>query len=137
MSRVLGIDYGDTRIGLALSDPLKIISKPYDVIINESQNYVFEQLDFIIQEKQIDILVIGLPKNMNGTIGYQGKKVKEFFSKYTNDNIKNIAYIDERLSSKKATEVLHASGLNEKKQRGIKDAYAASIILKEYLEFGV
>lgn len=136
MHRILAIDYGDTRIGLALSDPLKIIAKPFDVIINESQDYVFEKLNSIIIQKNIDTIVIGLPKNMNGSVGFQGEKVKEFFEDFSHENVAKIVYVDERLSSQKATEVLHAQGKNEKAQKGIKDAYAASIILQEYLEYG-
>ncbi len=136
MNRILAIDYGQKRIGLALSDPLKIISTPFEVWENEGQKDFFNKLDLLITEKRIDTLIIGLPKNMDGTEGFQVQEIKEFFSEFKNDTVKKIIYFDERLSSKQATQILHEKGLNEKKQKGIKDAYAASVFLKEYLEYG-
>ncbi len=136
MNRVLAIDYGQKRIGIAMSDPLKIIAKPYDIIENVSKDQVFLALDELIEQKSVDVLVIGLPKNMNGSIGFQAQEVQEYFKDYKHENLKKIVYIDERNSSTSATEVLRQNGLDEKKQRKIKDAYAASIILKDYLEYG-
>ncbi len=136
MNRVLAIDYGQKRIGIAMSDPLKIIAKPYDIIENTCKDLVFLTLDEIIVQKNVDVLVIGLPKNMNGSIGFQAKEVQAYFKDYNHENLKKIVYIDERNSSTLATDVLRENGLNEKKQRKIKDAYAASIILKDYLEYG-
>ncbi len=137
MNRVLAIDYGSSRIGLALSDPLKILASPFEVWENDTKESVYEKLDKLILEKKIDTLVIGLPKNMDGTQGYQAQEVIDFFKEFKNKEIKKIVYVDERLSSVEATKILHEQGIPEKKQRGIKDAYAASVFLKEYLEYGV
>ncbi len=137
MNRVLAIDYGSTRIGLALSDPLKIIASPFEVWENDTKELIYEKLDKLIFQKKIDTLVIGLPKNMDGTEGYQAQEVKDFFKEFKNEDIKKIVYVDERLSSVEATKILHEQGISEKEQRGIKDAYAASVFLKEYLEYGV
>ncbi len=137
MNRVLAIDYGSSRIGLALSDPLKILASPFEVWENDTKESVYEKLDKLILEKKIDTLVIGLPKNMDGTQGYQAQEVIDFFKEFKNKEIKKIVYVDERLSSVEATKILHEQGISEKKQRGIKDAYAASVFLKEYLEYGV
>ncbi len=137
MNRVLAIDYGSTRIGLALSDPLKIIASPFEVWENDTKELIYEKLDKLIFQKKIDTIVIGLPKNMDGTEGYQAQEVKDFFKEFKNEDIKKIVYVDERLSSVEATKILHEQGISEKEQRGIKDAYAASVFLKEYLEYGV
>lgn len=136
MKRVLAIDYGAKRIGLALSDPLKIIAAPYEVWENKGQINFFEKLNNLITSQKIDTLIIGLPKNMDGTIGFQAQEVKAVFEKFSHSELKKIVYFDERLSSKQATEILHQKGIKEKEQKGIKDAYAASIFLKEYLEYG-
>ncbi len=137
MNRVLAIDYGSSRIGLALSDPLKILATPFEVWENEGKDKVYAKLDGLIIQKKIDTIVIGLPKNMDGSEGYQVKEVKKFFENFKNSNIDKIVYVDERLSSVEATKILHEKGIPEKDQRGIKDAYAASVFLKEYLEYGV
>ncbi len=137
MNRVLAIDYGSSRIGLALSDPLKILATPFEVWENNGQEDFYNKLVKLIVKKQIDTVLIGLPKNMDGTEGYQAEEVKAFFKDFKNENIKKIIYIDERLSSVEATKILHEKGISEKEQRGIKDAYAASVFLKEYLEYGV
>ncbi len=134
MGRILAIDYGDKRIGLALSDPLKIISSPFEVW--ENNDLFFQNLDSLIINKKIDEIVIGLPKNMDGSEGFYSQKVKNAFASYENENINKIVFLDERLSSKQATEILHEKGITQKDQKGIKDAYAASIILNEYLEYG-
>lgn len=136
MRRILAIDYGKKRIGLALSDPLKIIASPYEVWENKGQEDFLNKLDNLIIEKKVETLIIGLPKNMDGTLGFQAQEVKDVFKDYEHAQISKIVYFDERLSSKQATEILHAQGINEKKQKGIKDAYAASVFLKEYLQYG-
>ncbi len=137
MNRVLAIDYGSSRIGLAISDPLKILASPYEVWENTNKLDIHEKLKKLIVLKKVDTLVIGLPKNMDGTQGYQAQEVKDFFTDFKSKELKKVVYIDERLSSVEATKILHQKGIPEKKQRGIKDAYAASVFLKEYLEYGV
>ncbi len=137
MNRVVAIDYGSSRIGLALSDPLKILATPFEVWENKGKEDFYNKLNELIIKKQIDTIVIGLPKNMDGTEGYQAAEVRLFFEDFNNKKIKKIIFIDERLSSVEATKILHEKGIPEKEQRGIKDAYAASVFLKEYLEYGV
>lgn len=136
MNRVLAIDYGKVRIGLALSDPLKIIASPFEVWENRGEEDFFSKLNELIKNKKIDTILVGLPKNMDGSEGFQAKEVRDFFRKFENDNIKKMIFIDERLSSKEAGLILQEKGFNEKKQKGIKDAYAASVFLRQYLEYG-
>lgn len=133
--RALGIDHGEKRIGLALSDPLRIIASPYGIWDNDVN--FFERLRSLIKDKDIGTIVIGLPKNMDGSIGFQAKGVEAFFADFIvqEDQIEFI-YWDERLSTRQAEESLKSQGLNQKKQKQKKDAHAASVILSEYLEFG-
>lgn len=135
-NRILGIDYGSKRIGLALTDPLQIISSPYEVWENKGQSNFCEKLSKLIEEKKINTIVIGLPKNMNGSTGFQAEEVKLFFNNLIKEfKDLNFVYVDERLSSVKAGEILRERGIKNEKQKGIKDAYAAAVILKEYLEY--
>ena len=98
MGRILGIDYGDVRIGLALSDPLKIIASPFRTIQNRNNDFILKELGSIINEKKIESLVIGLPIGLNNQETIQTKKVRLFA-----DLIKilgaPIYFQDERLSS--------------------------------------
>lgn len=134
MGRLIAIDYGEKRVGIALSDPLKIIAKPYTVFTNDEN--LFKELEKVIKEKKVEKIIVGLPKNMDGSEGFQAQIIKEFVGNL--NKITNIPhmYWDERLSSKEATKILHEQGLSEKEQKGIKDAYAAAVILKEYIQYG-
>ena len=101
MGRILAIDYGDQRIGLALSDPLKIIASPYKTIINDNDDYSVNSIQEIIIKEDIEFVIIGLPLSMSGEDTEQTKKVKTFSDKLSSKNVK-IIYIDERWSSKAA-----------------------------------
>lgn len=135
MSRILGIDYGDVRIGLAITDPLKIIVKPFKTLQNNNLNQVIIDLDNIIKEKNIDTIVLGLPKNMDGTEGFQAEKTRTFAQSLQKVDVK-LVFWNEQLSSKQAEEILHTMGYDLKSQRKIKDQYAACVILEDYLQYG-
>ena len=90
MNRALGIDYGDVRIGIALSDPLKIISKPFITLKND--DIFFDEFKKIIQEKDVDTIVVGYPVGMKGQITKQTEKVDSFI-KTLNENI-NIKVVE-------------------------------------------
>lgn len=128
-SKLLGIDYGEKRIGLALSDPLKIIASPYKIINNDqtSINFILE----LIKKENIEQIIIGLPLNMNGTTGFQAKIVIDFKDQLKEQVNIPIVFEDERLSSKKVKEV--------NKDLKVKNEYiddkAAAIILQNYLDY--
>lgn len=134
MSRYLGIDYGEKRIGLSLSDPLKIIASDYDVLENDNIKNVLNKLEKIIKEKEVEKIILGFPYNMNGTIGFQAEIVLNFKKELEKFEIP-IILVDERESSKKAESIMKELKVNNKKIRYTSDKKAASIILQDYLDY--
>ena len=98
MGRLLAIDYGARRVGLALSDPLKMIASPYRTIINNNITILIEEIETIIAAEDVELTIIGLPLGMAGQKTEQTKKVEEFVEKFTDRGI-IIKYEDERWSS--------------------------------------
>ena len=132
MNRTLGIDYGDTRIGIALSDPLKIISKPLRTLKN-NDNFLTE-LQNIIKEKNVDAIVVGYPIGMKGQVTKQTEKVDSFIELLAeNINIK-IVKVDERLSSVSASNSLIQQGIKTGHNKELIDDTSAAIILQEFLD---
>jgi len=132
VNRALGIDYGDRRIGIALSDPLKIISKPLITLKNNS-NFLSE-LKNIIEEKDVDVVVVGYPIGMKGQITKQTEKVESFIQLLIeNINIK-ISKVDERLSTVSALHSLIEQGIKTGHNKELIDDTSAAIILQEFLD---
>ena len=132
MNRALGIDYGDRRIGIALSDPLKIISKPLRTLKNN--NNFLAELQNIIKEKNVNAIVVGYPIGMKGQVTKQTKKVDSFIELLAeNINIK-ISKVDERLSSVSASNALIQQGIKTGHNKELIDDTSAAIILQEFLD---
>lgn len=131
--RVLGLDYGDKRIGLSISDPLGIIASPlptYERKPGKDETVFFKSL---IAEKEIQKIVIGLPLNMDGTEGPRAVLAREFGEKLKEFG-PEIIFKDERLSSVSANRALDEAEVNWRKRKGVVDAVAAVIILQSYLD---
>jgi len=131
--RVMGIDYGDARIGLALSDLMQVIASPYEVLQNKDMDNSIEQICKIISEKEVETIVIGLPLNMDGTEGDRALITREFAEKLSNKSGKKIIFEDERLSSIEAEEMLTEARVNRMDRKKIIDKLSACIILEGYL----
>jgi len=132
VNRALGIDYGDVRIGIALSDPLKIISKPFITLKNDDT--FFDEFKKITQEKDVDTIVVGYPVGMKGQITKQTEKVDSFI-KILQENIDiEILTIDERLSSVSAKNSLILQGVKTGHNKALIDDTSAAIILQEFLD---
>ena len=134
MKRALGIDFGDVRVGLALSDLTKTISKPFETIKYINLEDLSLQLKVIIEEKEVDTLVVGIPFNMSGKDTKQTVKVREFVLFTENTINLPIHLIDERLTSKEAEKTMHTLNIKTGHNKGTIDKIAASIILQEYLD---
>ena len=134
MKRALGIDFGDVRVGLALSDLTKTISKPFDTIKYINLEELSLQLKVIIEQNEVDTLVVGIPFNMSGKDTKQTIKVREFVLFTENTINLPIHLIDERLTSKEAEKTMHALNIKTGYNKGTIDKIAASIILQEYLD---
>ena len=134
MSRFLGIDYGTVRIGLALSDPTGILASPLPFLENQSPQQVTTCLSELIQTHQIAGLVIGLPRNMDGTYGPSAQKVRDFIAQIQKSISLPITPIDERLTTAQASKQLSGIGLNQKQLRKKVDSSSACLILQQYLD---
>lgn len=134
--RLLGLDVGDRRIGIAMSDSLGWTAQPIKTLHRDGTDEDFLEIIRLLKENKVEELVIGLPKNMNGTIGEQGEKVQDFVEKLKssfNDPIP-VHYWDERLSSRSAERVLIEGNVSRKKRKGVIDKMAAVIILQNYMD---
>jgi putative Holliday junction resolvase len=134
--RCLGLDLGTKTLGLALSDKSNLIASPYKVLRWDGENYdlLFKELDSIIEDNQITDLVLGLPKNMNNTLGFAAERSLKFKEALEERYKLNITLIDERLSTVEATNYLLDADMSRKKRKQVVDGVAASIILDTYLK---
>ena len=133
--RYLGLDLGSRTLGVAISDPTGLIASSYTIIRhNEEYERLISEVDSIVKDKKIDEIVLGLPKNMNNTIGPKGElsyKFKEMLEKEINIPVH---LIDERLTTKQATDLLISNDTSRKKRKKVIDSVAATIILQSYLD---
>ncbi len=133
MKRILCLDYGEKRIGLALSDPLKIIAYPYKTIINFGLKNLKHEIKKIIASETVESMVIGLPIGLNGKDTIQTQKVREFRLQILDLNIP-IYFEDERLSSLAAAKSMKMEKIKTGFNKGIIDKRAAAIILQQFLD---
>ncbi|MFN2363307.1 MAG: Holliday junction resolvase RuvX [Halarsenatibacteraceae bacterium] len=131
--RILAIDYGQKRVGLALSDRLGITAQPFKTIINQSREELIDELAEIIKDNDITEVVIGLPLHMNGTEGERAEKSRILAADLEGALNIPVYLQDERLSSAEVEKVMLAGDLSRKKRRAKRDKLAASIILRTYL----
>ena len=132
MARILGLDYGDRRIGVSLSDPLKIIATPFMVLNNEGNSKLLKDLKKIINEKKVDTIVIGLPINLKGNDTLQTLKVRKLKSELSSLRVK-IFFEDERMSSVLAKNSMVLQKIKTGHNKSIIDKRSASIILQQFL----
>ena len=133
--KILGIDLGRARTGLALSDITELYAHPLCVISERREDSLAKKIISIIEENNVDKVVLGLPKNMDGSLGESaqraiafGEKLKEFL------NI-TIVMQDERNTTVMAHNYLNATDVRGKKRKSVVDSVAATIILQDYLDF--
>ncbi|HEX9912471.1 MAG TPA: Holliday junction resolvase RuvX [candidate division Zixibacteria bacterium] len=130
----MGIDFGERRIGLALSDPLGIIAQPFLTFDTQKDGDIFKKIEELIEEKGIEEIVLGMPKNMDGTIGEKGKVVQEFSQMLSNRVQIPIIFRDERLSSVESLRILRDAGAKLHKYKKSVDKLSAALILQGYLD---
>lgn len=134
--RCLGLDLGTKTLGLAMSDKMNMIASPYKVLHWDGENYdlLFKDLDGIITQNGITDLVLGLPKNMNNTLGFAAERSMKFKEALERRYSLEVKMIDERLSTVEATNYLLDADMSRKKRKKVVDGVAASIILDTYLK---
>ena len=134
MSRILGVDYGERRIGLAISDPLGIIARPLKVIDRKKTIDYISAIIEIAKERDVNKIVVGMPFTLKGGRSNQTNIVTEFISELFNLSKIQIIPVDERLSTVSAEMSLHIQGVKTGHEKERVDEIAASIILQEYLD---
>ena len=133
--RILGIDYGEARVGVAITDPLNITVQGLETIQrNNSDKVILKRLDEILNQYEIDTIVVGLPLNMNGTISQRAEITEKFVHKLKcKYNKIKIEVIDERLTTVAAHKTMNFLDINKHKKRDIVDTISAVYILETYI----
>ena len=131
--RILAIDLGEKRIGLAISDALGITAQGLPTIQIKNEQEICPKIIEIIKERNVGRVVIGLPKNMNGTLGPQAKKAEKCAQKLRQLSNLPVDFEDERLSTARAEQVLLEADTSRAKRKKVVDKLAAVIILQSYL----
>ena len=134
-SRLIGIDPGGKRIGIALSDENKIVATPYTTIIKENYKDLVDQIKKIVEEYDIDGIVIGNPINMDGTEGPSSQSAKDLAKNLSKDITENITLWDERLSSQGAFNLSNDLAINSSKKVKKLDENSAQFILQGILDY--
>lgn len=134
MNKILGLDVGDVWIGVAISDALMLTAQPLMTIKRESNKIAYDKIHDIIKENDVEKIVVGLPKNMNNTIGPQSEKVMKFAEKLKNKFNVEIEYVDERMTTLMAEKVLIEGSVRRENRKKYIDKIAATYILQSYLD---
>ncbi|MBN2443811.1 MAG: Holliday junction resolvase RuvX [Spirochaetales bacterium] len=134
MGRILAVDPGKKRVGLALSDALKMIASPFKLLNFENQEKLVQELCSVIREKDVERVVIGFPVREDGQESTGCEEAKQLLELLKKENIDAVLW-DERYSSKIAQGILRESGIKAKNAKGKLDALAASVLLENYLAF--
>jgi len=130
----LGLDIGRKRIGVAGCDGTGLIATGLITIECQSFNSVVAQLQGIVQERQVQVLVVGLPYTMNGSLGFQARQVQKFAQRLAKALNLPLEYVDERLTSFQAEQLLQAENLSPSRNKGLIDRKAAALILQQWLD---
>lgn len=130
----LGLDVGKKRIGIAGCDGTGLIATGLTTIERRSFEQDVERIRQLVAERQVQVLVIGLPYTMGGTLGFQAKQVQKFANRLAQALHLPIEYIDERLTSFQAEQLLHAENRSPSRHKALIDRKAAAIILQQWLD---
>ena len=135
LQRILGIDFGTSRIGLSLCDPLQIIAQPYDTLKNDG--YLLTRLAQIVKSEDVTLIVVGMPLNLKGEKGKKALEVDLFIGRLKNElNVKIVVW-DERFTTVMAHQTIQRMGTKKRDRetnKGRVDAMAASLLLQSYLD---
>ena len=133
MGRIMCLDVGDKRIGIALSDEMRLIATPHSVYTRVGYTPDCKHILNLYQQNKCDLVVSGLPKNMDGSIGFQAEKVMAFCEKLKEAGM-DVVFQDERLSTVAAHDARIEGGMRRDDRKGTVDKVAAAVILQQYLD---
>jgi putative holliday junction resolvase len=132
--RILALDPGTRRVGVAVSDELKIIAQPLEFIPAEPISAFFDRLDAILHEKEVELIIVGMPRNMDGSYGPAALAAQEFTAALRQNVAIPIKTWDERLTSVQANRLLIEGNVRREKRKEMVDKMAAAILLQSYLD---
>lgn len=132
--RIIGIDYGEKRIGIAISDPLGITAQGLPTVERTNIQEDMQKILNIIREKEVGEIVVGLPKHMNNSLGEKAQEVLAFVDLLKKHSNLPVSVIDERLSTVRAQRAMLEGNLSRKKRKDRVDMIAAQLILQDYLD---
>jgi putative Holliday junction resolvase len=131
--KILSIDYGEVRTGVAICDSMEILASPYDTITETDFNALAEKIAEIAEKEKVGQIVVGEPRNMDGTIGKKAKKCQALAKKIGELTGLQTVLWDERLTTVSAYKALNVTNTRGKKRKAVVDKLAAVIILEDYL----
>lgn len=131
----MGLDIGDKRIGIAISDAMNITAQSKEVLERTNHKEDLAVIKGLIKKYEVGEVIVGLPRNMDGSLGPQADKVKQYYNFLKNNLDIPIKFWDERLSTQEAEKFLIKADLTRNKRKGIIDRVAAAIILQSYLKY--
>ncbi|MCW6678052.1 Holliday junction resolvase RuvX [Anaerococcus sp. NML200574] len=134
MTRIMALDVGDKTIGIALSDPMLITSQPLETIKRTKVKFDIDRIEELVNENEVSTLIVGLPKNMNNTIGPQAMRVISFVDLIKKRLDIEIIYQDERMTTLESEAVLIDMSVRRENRKKHIDKIAASFILQSYLD---
>ncbi len=134
MGRILGIDYGGRRVGLAVSDPTHVIAQPFTTLDREKSGSWWDRLAAIIAEQEVEAIVVGYPLTLGGTLSRQTEEVDRFIATLQGREAVPVYRYDERLTSVAARRALRQQGIKTGHQKEAVDRTAAALMLQDYLD---
>lgn len=134
MGRIMALDIGDKRVGIALSDPMKIVANPFDTLKRVEIKGDINKIVKMIEENDVETVVCGLPKLLNNTESLQTQKAREFADMLRERTTAKVVMMDERLTTVQAQRVLLEADVRREKRKEVIDKLAATVILQSYLE---
>ena len=130
---IMSVDYGDARTGIAVCDRSQILASPVKVIFQKDRERLIDEICLLAREKAAEKIVVGLPKNMDGSEGFRAAACREFGLLLSEKSGLAVEYQDERLTSVSAHNILNATNTRGSKRKAVVDAVSAVLILEDYL----
>lgn len=130
---MLSVDYGDVRTGIAVCDRFEMLASPVTVIEETDKNALTQKIAELVKEKKAEKIVLGLPKNMDGSEGFRAEACRELGALLTEETGLPVDFEDERLTTVSAHNALNVTNTRGKKRKAVIDAVSAVIILEDYL----
>lgn len=132
---IMSIDYGDVRTGIAVCDKFEMLASPICIIEQRNPEKLIEEISKLAEKHSVEQFVVGLPKNMDSSVGERALKCKEFAQQLSDSTGIEAVMRDERLSTVSAHNVLNATNTRGKKRKAVVDQVAAVMILQDYIDF--